>query len=329
MNNLIAKGGGCFLAGTPIETEHGFINVEDIKPGDRILSYNEHTGKNEIAKVGSIDIIKSYIYYVINGNLKVTGSHPFYTSNGLMEVKSIYDSRDDVRLYDIDHKEVHIASIVKFQRLSEFDVYNLIDVSPNHNYYAGGILVHNKGGGGGRASSSARSSSSSRSSSSTKSNTSISGKTTVKAGSSVKAASGKTVKTTAKTPTSSKYKGSTAQGVVGVDGYTPKFKNNYSAPEGSMIYYPNHSFSDYFFWYYLFNQNSPAHDNAVVMQPDGKEVPVMPEKGGDGMAVFNWILMIVFIIAIIGGIVWCVDKATVSNEEKERRERNKNYYRWL
>lgn len=177
-----------------------------------------------------------------------------------------------------------------------------------------------KGGGGGghasssHASASRSSSSSSKSTSSSKSSSSsrskaatTSGKSTAKPGSTVKTASGKTVKSSTAKPTNIKNARST--GVVGDNGYTPRF-NGYSAPTGSVVYYPSYGFSDYLFWSYLFSQNSPHNAQATVVQPDGKQVVAQPQKGVDGMQIFNWIVMILFLLAIIGGIVWCVNKKT-------------------
>ncbi|HEY5806152.1 MAG TPA: hypothetical protein VIS56_02070 [Candidatus Saccharimonadales bacterium] len=93
------------------------------------------------------------------------------------------------------------------------------------------------------------------------------------------------------------------------DTYQPRFAG-YSAPMGSVVYYPQHSFVDYLPWIYLFSQDSPSHDQAAIVQPDGKQVMAEPVRGTDGMAIFNWFLLIVFFVAIIGGIVWLVNKKT-------------------
>lgn len=85
---------------------------------------------------------------------------------------------------------------------------------------------------------------------------------------------------------------------------------HYSAPAGSVVYYPQYSPMDYLPWIYLFSQNSPQHQQAVVVQPDGKQVQVTPQKGVDGMLIFNWILLVVVALAAIGGIVWLVNKKT-------------------
>lgn len=120
-------------------------------------------------------------------------------------------------------------------------------------------------------------------------------------------ADGKTVKTSDKKPTNSKYKNES--GVTGVDGYNPRFTNGYVAPAGSVVYYPQHSFIDYLPWIYLFSQNSPQNDSTTVVQPDGKEVTAKPEAGGnDGMVFLNWAMLGAMGVGAIALIMWLINK---------------------
>jgi len=186
------------------------------------------------------------------------------------------------------------------------------------------------GGGGGHASSgggrssasssmSSSSSSSSKSSSSKSTSTKSTTKTTVtktKPGGTLKTADGKTIQTSSAKPTNAKF--SQSKGVVGDSGYSPRF-NNYSAPAGSVVYYPNHSFVDYLPWIYIFSQNnSPRVDQAVVVQPDGKQVQAQPVKSGvDGMFIFNWIILILLAAAVVAGVMYVVNKLTKKDKKNE------------
>lgn len=179
-----------------------------------------------------------------------------------------------------------------------------------------------KGSSGGRSSggsrssgssskSSGSSSSSKSSGSSSKSSTPKSGKSTAKPGSTVTTADGKTVTSSTKTP--SNIKNAQSKGIVGDNGYAPRFTNGYTAPPGSVVYYQSHSALDYLPWVYLFSVmgDSPRDDHATVVQPDNKEVTVAPERGGiDGLFILNWIILVIIIIAIIGGIVYAINKLT-------------------
>lgn len=181
-------------------------------------------------------------------------------------------------------------------------------------------LLFAKGSSGGHASASHSSTSGSRSSTSSKSSSSkpsssskststskpATGKSTAKPGSTVKVG-GKTVKSSTAKPTSSKY--SKVGGVVGDNGYSPRF-SGYSAPPGSVVYYHDYNFSNYLLWAYLFSSHSPATQTTTVVQPDGKQVVAEPQRGTDGMAIFNWILLVLLALAVIGGIVWLVNKHT-------------------
>lgn len=131
-------------------------------------------------------------------------------------------------------------------------------------------------------------------------------KTFTKPGDTIKTSDGKEIKTSEKKPTNERY--SNHHGTVGDTGYNQRF-HNYDAPVGSTVYYPRSSVLDYLPWIYLFSQNSPANQDAVVVQPDGKEVQAEPVKEGvDGLAVLNWIILIVLAVAVIAGVVWGVNR---------------------
>lgn len=319
------KGGGCFLKGTKVTTPYGNKAIQKLKVGDLVISHNDSTNRTETSNVAKIDVLKVQGYYMLNNNLKVTGTHPMYTTkNGTRsEVKIV----SELMIGDNLVTDAGWQRIWKIEYIDkEVTVYNLIDVSPNHNYYANNYLVHNKGGGGGRGGGGGgRSSSSHSSSKSSSSSKSIApakpkaGTSDAKPGSKIKTADGKEVQTSAKAPSNKKF--TSSKGVVGDNGYTPKFSNGYSAPAGSVVYYRDNNISDYLFWAYLFNNDNPArpeNQQATIVQPDGKEVIAKPEpQGVDGMMVFNWIIFILVISAVIAGIVYLVHKLTSKEPPKK------------
>jgi hypothetical protein len=134
----------CFTAGTLISiSDDGYKNIEDLLPGDEILTYNEESGKNEVGRIGSVESkeVDSLVKLKINGieNITTTAEHPFYSNGTWVKAKdlSIGDS-----LQTIDKNLVSILSIEIIN--SKTKVYNLHDVGKNHNFYAHRILVHNK-----------------------------------------------------------------------------------------------------------------------------------------------------------------------------------------
>ncbi|MBL8012209.1 MAG: hypothetical protein JNN05_00030 [Candidatus Omnitrophica bacterium] len=79
-------------------------------------------------------------YLLINGHLKVTSNHKFYSKGEWIEIGklNVGDS-----LLDENGNEVVINKIEKVGSQNSIQVYNL-EVEGEHNYYADGILVHNK-----------------------------------------------------------------------------------------------------------------------------------------------------------------------------------------
>lgn len=313
-------GGGCFLADTMILTKPAnewstdSTKIQDLEAGDKIVSLNEKNGKHEMATIGRIDKLVADSYFIINGSVKATKEHPFYTTDGIKIV-------GELRIGDTLQTFYGEEEITSLERVDEdVVIYNLISVEPNNNYYADDYLVHNKGGTSGARSSSSGSRSSSSSSKSSTPSAPKAGTSTAKPGSTIRTADGKTITSSAKAPSQKGY--STSKGVVGDNGYSPRFTNGYSAPPGSVVYYRDTSFADYLPWIYLFGHSNaaPANQEVIVVQPDGKEVQTKPEpQGMDGLAVFNWILLIVIVIAIIGGIVWGVNKWFSRNDKPKER----------
>ncbi|MBI3380254.1 hypothetical protein HY029_05865 [Candidatus Gottesmanbacteria bacterium] len=83
---------------------------------------------------------------MINNKIRVTGTHPFFVAT---PYGSAIKQVSDLRIGDKLTNEVNIIPIDSIQHLyNKATVYNLVDVTPFNNYFADGILVHNKGGGG-------------------------------------------------------------------------------------------------------------------------------------------------------------------------------------
>ena len=130
----------CFIEGTAIATPTGNKNIEDLNVGDTVLSYNQQTGVVE-----SDNILKTFEHseseYLLINNLGVTGNHPIYVNGEIIPADRIKFGDTLIGL----NGNVEVTSIERIYEMQ--NVYNL-EVTDNHNYFAGGILVHNKGGGG-------------------------------------------------------------------------------------------------------------------------------------------------------------------------------------
>ena len=152
-NFILADGGlssnvvthNCFVAGTEIILSNGDVkNIEDINVGEEVLTFNEETQNNENGVVGKLKQheVNSVIRITLdNENVIITTSeHPFYV-NGKGWVKA-----SEIEVLDTCKKVNGEESLVSTVDVLDetHTVYNLLSVSKNHNFYANGILVHNK-----------------------------------------------------------------------------------------------------------------------------------------------------------------------------------------
>jgi hypothetical protein len=291
-----AKGGGCFLENALILTPDGPKSIQDLKPGDEVVSFNVKNKSFEISKVQRVDKLNQPSYLIINEYIRVTPTHPFYTS----DLKTVEAGRLKIgdQLVSEQYTPVSVDSIEVVNEVAT--VFNLINVEPNNNYFADGVLVHNKGssGGGGRGgiSTGARGG---------KSGATISKSTTTTKGVGAKPAS-TTRTTTAKTTRTVNGKTYSKTGYVVDKDYQPTFRGGYTPPLGSSVYYQSSPW-DWLPFYYIMTHNS--HSTAVVQQPDGKQIQT-EDEGTDGWYVFNWIMVILISLGLIGLVVWFVNQRT-------------------
>lgn len=130
---------GCFLPGTRVTLSDGKqIRIENLKVGDKVLSYD--TGKKEFCDgiVSDIFVGESNEYLILNDKLRVTGSHPIYSNNQWIQAKSLTEG--DL-LYTEDRISFPIRSI-KTQQIRTA-IYNLHLDTITHTFFAESILVHN------------------------------------------------------------------------------------------------------------------------------------------------------------------------------------------
>ena len=140
--------GGCFVGETPILTREGYKLLEQLHQGDKIISYNLITHQAEEGIIGEVQVLSSPDYFSINGRIKVTSTHPFYVQSSkginLIEAQHLkvgYQLLGEGKSHPVISSIDHINESIT--------VYNLVSVNPNHNFYADGLLVHNKGMGSG------------------------------------------------------------------------------------------------------------------------------------------------------------------------------------
>ena len=135
----------CFVKGTKVKTENGFKNIEDIKIGDKVYSYNLNNNSLELKKV--LNTIKSntidtYKATIGGKTVEMSPKHQLYIiDKGWVRA---YDLNVNDKLLDVNGKQVSISKIEYIKYDSPIDTYNLT-IEGNNNYFVTDIqvLVHN------------------------------------------------------------------------------------------------------------------------------------------------------------------------------------------
>jgi len=133
-------GGGCFSGDTLITMADGSQRpIATIKRGDRVLSYDTRRKRQMSGRVRyAFKIRVAGDYYLLNGSIKVTGEHPFFADGRWVKVKDLKIG-DSLMLVSGEK-----AVLFSMERVFEaLPVYNM-SVARYRDYYAAGILVHNK-----------------------------------------------------------------------------------------------------------------------------------------------------------------------------------------
>lgn len=145
----VRAGGTCFPADMRVMTESGAKPIGEIQIGDKVLSVDAD-GRRVAAEVLKTYADRNRHYYLINGSIKVTGRHRFFTDKGWKPAKEL--TRGD-RIQNASGVFEEIAAI-EWVPADDLAVFNLT-IAENHNFFVSpdgqnGYLVHNTSGGGGK-----------------------------------------------------------------------------------------------------------------------------------------------------------------------------------
>lgn len=134
--------------------------IKDVVVGDKVLSYNTETHKLEITTVETLIHVKRtelvYITFADGSQIKITPDHPMFSERGWIVYSPEKGQRaySDIELQDtgtqigdmifslsllFDKEIVNMEYVV----CEEIDTYTFT-TKDNHNYFAQGVLVHNK-----------------------------------------------------------------------------------------------------------------------------------------------------------------------------------------
>jgi hypothetical protein len=154
----------CFVAGTKVKTPSGYRNIEDIRPGDRVLSYNETTKRLEVQTVAQTFIRKTDRIYTLvydtGTKLQTTATHPFYIEGkGWVKAADLHIGDDSLlagevspldiyggaRLQNVSYRQSKQGVIVGITVEERAETVYNFEVNETHTYLVGesDVVVHN------------------------------------------------------------------------------------------------------------------------------------------------------------------------------------------
>jgi predicted lipid-binding transport protein (Tim44 family) len=149
-NDIVAHNKGCFLPDTPVLRADGTSSpISEIRPGDELFAFST-TGEIVHTTVRQVVVHEVDEYIVVSTaetTLRVTREHPFYVGDGTFKTLEALKVGD--RIFAVIGGSLREQVITSLEIVhAPTRVYNLQTDHPN-TYFANGIAVHNKGGGGG------------------------------------------------------------------------------------------------------------------------------------------------------------------------------------
>ena len=138
----------CFKKNTKVLTNKGYVNIQDIKVNDLVMSYNMESNNNEYSKVIKTfehKDTKDYLYKIKSKSIVIeaTSKHPICIKNNQLEYIEAEKLKINDKLVDLNGN-LHPIDKIEFNEI--IDTFYNLEVEGNHNYYVteNNILVHNK-----------------------------------------------------------------------------------------------------------------------------------------------------------------------------------------
>ncbi len=122
---------------TKIKTPTGEKEIRELQAWESVLSFDLKTNSVVESEVLSLVSRTDTEYFLLNGFLRVTAKHPFYTERGWVKAENLQVGE---MIFSLDGwQPLEKKELIK----KEIKVFTLSVSSPN-NYFAGDFLVHNK-----------------------------------------------------------------------------------------------------------------------------------------------------------------------------------------
>ena len=142
-----AGGGGCFAAGTKIATPNGFKNIEEIKVGDQVITFDDKGNLSEQAvEICHFHEQEDILEFTFWNGVSVNSTTNHWVLNQFGNFAEIGTLTNQDAIIDGDG---HLRPLISAKSIGKGAVYNLT-VAVNHTYIANNIRVHNTGSGEGR-----------------------------------------------------------------------------------------------------------------------------------------------------------------------------------
>jgi len=141
----------CFVAGTRVLTDRGPRAIETLQAGDQVWAWNTSQGTPILRTVAQIIRGESTETYHLQAGEQVirgvTAEHPFWVpQSGQWKTVADLETGMDVLGWLGQHeaKALPIAHLERTRHAQPTPVFTLSVEGPEHNFFAEGVLVHNK-----------------------------------------------------------------------------------------------------------------------------------------------------------------------------------------
>lgn len=128
----------CLVAGTAVWTETGYVDIEKVQPGDRVLSKDIDSGElsyKPVLQITERDPTPIYALQLRNEIIETNAGHHFWVSGeGWLKTRQLLPSQP---IHTVTGTE-RVHEIRESGRTAK--VYNLI-VADNHNYFVGTSMI--------------------------------------------------------------------------------------------------------------------------------------------------------------------------------------------
>jgi hypothetical protein len=128
----------CLAEGTELEGERGPVLIEKARVGDRLWGYDLKRGARVLTTIRAIRRGEANETLRLGCGLRLTGDHPLHASGQWVPARQL--SEMDVLL----RANGETSRVGKIEWLRERVAVHDVTVDEPHNFFAGGVLVHNK-----------------------------------------------------------------------------------------------------------------------------------------------------------------------------------------